>query len=483
MPSLPMTKHLRVLLALGWFTAVTLVAAGRSPVALWAANAERPRAVASLETEATPDCGQPDPEPFPERQRALHLARLGVDRWRAAGFTGKGVKIAILDSGFRGYRAQLGKALPAEVTTRSFRADGNLEAKDSQHGILCGEVLHAIAPDAELLLANWDTDSPGEFLDAARWARDRGARIISCSVIMPSWSDGEGGGLVHEELSRILGDGRSPGDMLCFASAGNTAKRHWTGAFHDAGNGLHEWTAGQKANLLTPWSHERVSVELCWQPGAKYRLTVQDAATGTDMARAFTHCGADRCCAVVRFLPQVAHTYRVQVRLSGGKPGAFHLVALGGDLECATARGSIAFPADGPEVLAVGAVDRHGQRAPYSSCGPNSCRPKPDLVGPVPFPSLWRSRPFTGTSAAAPQAASLAALWWSRHPDWTAEQVRQSMLTSARDLGDPGHDWETGYGMIALPCHDLPPRNRSSRLAAQQFPSRTHAQPTATSTR
>src|SRR5262245_15461904 len=32
--------------------------------------------------------------------RDRHLARLGVDRWHAAGHRGRGVKVAILDSGF-----------------------------------------------------------------------------------------------------------------------------------------------------------------------------------------------------------------------------------------------------------------------------------------------------------------------------------------------------------------------------------------------
>jgi subtilisin family serine protease len=69
----------------------------------------------------------------------------------------------------------------------------------------------------------------------------------------------------------------------------------------------------------------------------------------------------------------------------------------------------------------------------------------------VPFPSAWRGRPFSGTSASAPQAAALAALWWSRYPGWTGMQVRTALRSSARDLGPPGHDFETGYGMIALP--------------------------------
>jgi subtilisin family serine protease len=387
-----------------------------------------------------------------QTQRLEILAQLGVDRWHAAGFRGKGVKVAILDSGFRGYKEHLGKALPAKVIARSFRADGNLEAKDSQHGILCSEVLHALAPEAELIFANWDTDSPERFLEAARWARKQGARVISCSIIMPSWSDGDGGGHVNRTLAAIVGKGNAEGDVLCFASAGNTAQRHWCGSFHDAGSGLHEWKTGKTRNGVHPWGHERVSVELYWQAGDDdYEVKVIDER-GEPVGHANAYRGSDRACSIVHFHPADWKKYQVQVKQKRGKGGRFHLVVLGGGLEYHDARGSVACPADGAGVMAVGAVHADGARASYSSCGPNSPRPKPDFMAMVPFPSVWRGKPFTGTSAAAPQAAALAALCWCRHPDWSAAQVREALQKSARDLGTPGHDHETGYGLICLPA-------------------------------
>jgi subtilisin family serine protease len=96
-------------------------------------------------------------------------------------------------------------------------------------------------------------------------------------------------------------------------------------------------------------------------------------------------------------------------------------------------------------------VTEEGRRLGYSSCGPNSERPKPDLAATVPFASGWRERPFSGTSAAAPQAAGLAALEWGRHPDWTAARLREELRRAAADLGPAGHDFETGYGRIRLP--------------------------------
>jgi subtilisin family serine protease len=252
-------------------------------------------------------------------------------------------------------------------------------------------------------------------------------------------------------MSRLLGPGSAPEDLLCFASAGNIAERHWAGRFLDDGRGFHEWAPHQVDNVVTPWGSTEVSVELCWEPGASYELSVVDALTGAVVGRATTSQEGHHRSAVVRLAPESGRTYRVCVKQMGEQSGSFHLICLGGALRYATAQGSIPFPADGPEVIAVGAVDSTGQRAAYSSCGPNSRQPKPDLVAVVPFPSVWRPRPFSGTSAAAPQAAGLAALVWARHADWTAAQVREFLQSSARDLGPVGHDYETGFGMINLP--------------------------------
>jgi hypothetical protein len=390
--------------------------------------------------------------------RAQLFARLGIDRWHQAGQLGRGLKVAILDSGFRDYRSFLGKALPSKITVRSFRLDGNLEARDSQHGILCGEVVHAIAPEAELLLANWEIERPATFLEAARWAKEQGAQILSCSLLMPSWSDGEGGGDINANLARIIGSGQKAGDLLFFASAGNVAQRHWCGTLERDAAGYHEWTPGHRNNVILPWGSEPISVEIYGKGCQNLELLVCDAATGKPIGRATATCDGSPCgcpCAAVRFFPQTGTHYYVRVRSETAPANQssepFHVVVLGGGLRSATTKGSIAFPADGPGAFAVGAVDKEGERMSYSSCGPNSPLPKPDFVAEVPFPSLWRERPFAGTSAAAPQAAALAALVWGRNPDWNAHQVVDALRQAARDLGPKGHDPETGYGLLLLP--------------------------------
>ena len=306
-------------------------------------------------------------------------------------------------------------------------------------------MVHTLAPDAEVLFANWEPSHPGSFLEAVRWAVGQGAQVLTCSIIMPTWSDGEGGGPVHAELTRLLGDSR-----LLFSCAGNTADRHWSGAYRDAGQGFHSWGNGID-NVLQPWGEGRVSVEMCGSRDADLELIVRDAGTERDVQRCALQRGEQRT-AVVRFLPQPGHAYSVRIHSASGEAKVnFHVFVLGGSLRQTRAGSSISFPGDGPEVITVGAVESDGQRAPYSSCGPNSPSPKPDLAALVPFESRFRARPFAGTSAAAPQAAGLAAVLWSAHPDWSAAQVRKALNEAARDLGPRGHDWETGHGQVRLP--------------------------------
>ncbi|RAO77490.1 autotransporter domain-containing protein [Dyella jiangningensis] len=60
-------------------------------------------------------------------------------------------------------------------------------------------------------------------------------------------------------------------------------------------------------------------------------------------------------------------------------------------------------------------------------------------------PSLWIVK---GTSFAAPAVSGAAALVWQAFPYFTNDQVRQTLLGTADDLGAPGVDPVFGYGML-----------------------------------
>src|SRR5262249_19292062 len=57
-------------------------------------------------------------------------------------------------------------------------------------------------------------------------------------------------------------------------------------------------------------------------------------------------------------------------------------------------------------------------------------------------------QPFVGTSAAAPNAAAVAALALSYKPNLSPASLRSALDSSTIDIAAPGYDLVTGYGLI-----------------------------------
>ena len=57
-----------------------------------------------------------------------------------------------------------------------------------------------------------------------------------------------------------------------------------------------------------------------------------------------------------------------------------------------------------------------------------------------------------GTSFATPIVSGIASLVWSNRPELTATQVQRILEQSARDVGTPGRDRFTGYGVVDAPA-------------------------------
>ena len=111
------------------------------------------------------------------------LDDMNVDAWHAAGIQGDGVKVAIIDGGFIGYESLLGTDLPTTVTPKNF-VDGEADPGDvdtgTEHGTACAEIIHDIAPEAELYLIKIGTNLDLE--EAALYAIAQGVDIISTSL-------------------------------------------------------------------------------------------------------------------------------------------------------------------------------------------------------------------------------------------------------------------------------------------------------------
>lgn len=109
----------------------------------------------------------------------------------------------------------------------------------------------------------------------------------------------------------------------------------------------------------------------------------------------------------------------------------------------------VAYPAKVPGVVAVGAVGRNLHKTQESEFGPQV-----DIAAPgdeiyITCPTGKGVCKSHGTSAATALASASAALIWSKHPDWTNNQVLRVMLNTigAPTDGAKRND-SIGYGIV-----------------------------------
>ncbi|MFF3313215.1 S8 family serine peptidase [Streptomyces sp. NPDC002952] len=110
----------------------------------------------------------------------------------------------------------------------------------------------------------------------------------------------------------------------------------------------------------------------------------------------------------------------------------------------------LGYPAAYPEVVGVGAADESGAVGEFSQSGDFISLAAPGLDVPV-----WCDNTFQrycknrGTSQASAIASAAAALVWSAHPEWTANQVLRVLIdTAARDWPKNTPSKYLGYGLI-----------------------------------
>lgn len=144
----------------------------------------------------------------------------------------------------------------------------------------------------------------------------------------------------------------------------------------------------------------------------------------------------------------------------GGK-GTVVVFATGND------NGSVTFPANCNDmILSVGSINSKGKRSSFSNYGskldvvaPGENIPTTDLRGAVGESKTDYNLTFSGTSAACPHVAAIAALMLSVNPDLTALEVNNIIESTARKIGGYNYSkvngrnngtWniEMGYGLV-----------------------------------
>ena len=114
------------------------------------------------------------------------------------------------------------------------------------------------------------------------------------------------------------------------------------------------------------------------------------------------------------------------------------------------------YPASYPHVLTVGATDQNDQVAPFSTLSPalDLAAPGVAMFGAVPFsrdPSGY-AFDLSGTSFSTPLVSAAAAWVWTLRPTLDVTQIFELMRRTARDVGPPGFDSGSGFGIVSIPA-------------------------------
>ncbi len=115
----------------------------------------------------------------------------GADKWIGAGRTGAGVKIGLIDVGFGGLdAAQAAAELPPTGSGLTLNTSNCVNPNADKHGTAAAEVIHDMAPDAQLFLACVE-DSVG-FTDAYLWLHQEDVKVYDTSMGFLTTGRGDG---------------------------------------------------------------------------------------------------------------------------------------------------------------------------------------------------------------------------------------------------------------------------------------------------
>ncbi|MFJ2191424.1 type VII secretion-associated serine protease mycosin [Kitasatospora sp. NPDC087861] len=109
----------------------------------------------------------------------------------------------------------------------------------------------------------------------------------------------------------------------------------------------------------------------------------------------------------------------------------------------------VEYPGALPNVVGVGAVDRSGTVTPESQMGPQVALVAPgmDIIEACTYSTGYCKS--HGTSDATALVSASAALVWSVHPDWTANQILRVLINTAGKSSDGAvRNNDAGYGAV-----------------------------------
>ena len=368
-----------------------------------------------------------------------------------------------VDGGFKGAK-ELAGDMPARWWYHDYTGEG-IYAGDSVHGTACAEIIHDVAPEAELYL--YKTGDMVDFENAKDRCIRNGIDIINYSSGWFGTGIGDGRGIACD----IVNDAADNG-ILWVSSAGNNAKSHYDGFWSDSDDdGWHNFGNQDEVIAFEAEKGDEISIFFTWNdwPNSRenYDLYLDFVNSSGDLETVAESTDRQNISGgepveSIEYKVERSGEYGISVRSENARPKRLKIWSLNHDFEeYSVARNSIGSPADARGAMSVGAVHYDyynlGWIADYSSRGPTTDgRFKPELVAPsgVSTVSYGESEFFygyTGTSAAVPHVAGAAALIKSANPSYSRTQLWDALIEATVDIGPRGRDNDSGHGKLVLP--------------------------------
>lgn len=440
-----------------------------------------PPASTSMLSAATPD---------PIRLAAADQALRGAVARQQSGATGQGVVIGILSDSFDTtglYASDVANGLlNPDITVLKEGPAGS-----SDEGRAMAQLIHQIAPDARIMFYT-GFGGQADFANGIRALAAAGASVIVDDVTYLNEPFYQDGGAIQAAVARAVASGIS-----YFTSASNQGGNFYESAFTPLTTALPGLSGsfvaadfgtpgapspfiaitiarGATATLDLQWDAPFASIGASAGAQSSLGMVLYDA-NGRIVAYALrSNVGGDPV-EILQFTNNTAATgFRLAIVTDGGHvlPGQFKFIAYGqgasiNDPRAGIGSGSIIGHEMVPEANTVGAIaydqtrEFGGNREvePFSSRGPGSYlfdaagnrlaaplrSSGVDYVAPD-GSATSVFNPFYGTSAAAPNAAAVAALMLQLAPNLTPAQLSAALAGSATPARGPAGS--TGTGVI-----------------------------------
>ncbi len=403
---------------------------------------------------------------LPDRPLA-NIVSEGVNLTRASSYHlsgnyGQDVKVAVIDLGFAGLESAIASG---EVPDSAIKidctgpqcAETDFSSEVEPHGTAVAEVIHDMAPQAQLYLIKV-ADSL-DLKNAKDYCIANGIRIVNHSAgwFNSNFYDGS----CFFDNAVCSANHASKNGILWVNSAGNHARMHYEALFSDRdGDRLHNVTPERNFIAIQAQEGDLIILTLTWDAwpvtNQDYDMYLLDESMTVVASSVNWQTGTQPPSEEIVYAASSSGTYYLAVgKYDATANHRLQIFSFYHDLDPFVASTSLLSPSDASGVLAVAAIDQAdwelGPQEDFSSQGPTTDgRLKPDISGPDGVSSFVYGS-FFGTSAASPHVAGAAALILSSSPNLSVSQLWDALISSATDIGPPGPDTVYGSGKLNLP--------------------------------